>query len=131
MANMRKRKNQIIILSNDAEVATSQKDKLRITFDHFQNHIGTCPPRKLCINFDELQWQPRNMLHLDLPFSEQEITNTIKELPNEKSPGPDGFIGLFFKECWEIIKVDILAAVDQFYNLNHQGLQFLNQALVV
>jgi hypothetical protein len=68
---------------------------------------------------------------LDLPFSEQEITNTIKELPNEKSPGLDGFIGLFFKECWEIIKVDILATVDQFYNLNHQGLQFLNQALVV
>jgi hypothetical protein len=27
--------------------------------------------------------------------------------------------------------VEVLAAVDQFYNLNHHGPQFLNQALVI
>jgi hypothetical protein len=131
MANLRKKKNQIVLLRNDTEVASSQKDKLRITFDHFQKHIGTCPPRNLHINFEEIQWQLRNLLHLELPFIEQEIANIVKAILNEKSPGPDGFIGLFFKECWEIIKVEILAAVDQFFNLNQQGLQFLNQALVV
>jgi hypothetical protein len=52
-------------------------------------------------------------------------------MPKEKSPGPDGFIGSFFRTCWDIIRDDIMAAVNQFYNLNQQGLHFLNQALVV
>jgi hypothetical protein len=44
---------------------------------------------------------------------------------------PDGFIEIFFKECWGIINGEVMSAVTQFYNLNQQGLQFLNQPLVV
>jgi hypothetical protein len=48
-----------------------------------------------------------------------------------KSPGPDGYIGIFFKTYWNIIKDDIMAALQQFYDMNQQDLHFLNQALVV
>jgi hypothetical protein len=99
-------------------VVTSQKEKLRVVFEHFNNHIWSCPPRKHHINFAGIRWQPQQLMHLDLPFTEQEVASTIKSLHAEKSPGPDGFIGLFFKTCWEIIKVDLMAAVNQFYNLN-------------
>jgi len=32
---------------------------------------------------------------LDVPFTEEEIESAIKEMPSEKAPSPDGFIGLF------------------------------------
>jgi hypothetical protein len=53
------------------------------------------------------------------------------EAPKEKGPGPDGFIGIFFSHCWDIIKTDLINAVNQFYCRNQQGLQFLNQAYVI
>jgi hypothetical protein len=76
-------------------------------------------------------WQPRDLQQLDLPFSEEEIKVAILTTPKEKAPGPDGYIGLFFSECWEIIKQDIMAAIDQLYLINQQGMHYLNQAYVM
>jgi hypothetical protein len=76
-------------------------------------------------------WQPRDLQQLDLPFSEEEIKVAILTTPKEQAPGPDGYIGLFFSECWEIIKQDIMAAIDQFYLINQQGMHYLNQAYVM
>ena len=54
-----------------------------------------------------------NLQCLEEPFSSEEIDGVIKNLPNNKSPGPDGFTNEFYKKCWPIIKTD-------FYNLcNH------------
>jgi hypothetical protein len=47
-------------------------------------------------------------------------------MPSDKAPGPDGFTGIFFKECWEIIKFDLTAAFNQLHNLNAQHLNLLN-----
>jgi hypothetical protein len=35
--------------------------------------------------------------HLDQPFTESEIQAAVNELPTEKAPGPDRFIGVFFQ----------------------------------
>jgi hypothetical protein len=48
---------------------------------------------------------------LDLAFLEKEVWETVKLLPSDMVPGPDGFTGGFYKACWSIIKVDIMAAV--------------------
>jgi hypothetical protein len=67
---------------------------------------------------------------LDYPFSWQEVTEVIKAMPKQKALGPDGFIGAFFRACWDIVKHDMMKAVDQLYNMNQQDIHFLNQALV-
>jgi hypothetical protein len=46
--------------------------------------------------------------------------------PNEKAPGPNGYTGKFFSHYWDIIKDDILKAIEQFFMLNQQGLHLLN-----
>lgn len=45
---------------------------------------------------------------LDAPFTEQEIHAVVKEMPLEKAPGPDGFIGAFYKKSWTVIKEDLV-----------------------
>lgn len=35
---------------------------------------------------------------LETPFSEDEVWAVVKELPNERAPGPDGFMGFFLQE---------------------------------
>ena len=54
--------------------------------------------------------------HVDLSeqdrmFTEEELWAVIKDLPSDKAPGPDGFIGLFFQKAWEVIKADLMAAI--------------------
>jgi hypothetical protein len=66
-----------------------------------------------------------------LSFSEEEVHAVIKEAPREKASGPDGFIGIFFSECWNVIKGDLIRAVQHFYSMSEQELHLLNQAFVV
>jgi hypothetical protein len=40
---------------------------------------------------------------LEAPFTKEEIDEVVKGLPNEKSPGPDGFNNEFIKNCWSIV----------------------------
>jgi Mn-dependent DtxR family transcriptional regulator len=100
MANVRKKKNYILSLTNGTETATTQVEKHRLTFDHFHNHLGSYAQRKHGLNFEALGWQPQQLLHLDTPFTEQEVAATIKAMPKEKAPGLDGFKGAFFSSCW-------------------------------
>ena len=68
---------------------------------------------------------------LDNPFTEQEVWQAIKQSPAEKSPGPDGFSGVFFRSCWPTIKRDIMEVFHQFYHLARENFQMLNTAVVV
>jgi hypothetical protein len=52
-------------------------------------------------------------------------------LPNEKASGPDGFVGLFYKNCWTIIQKDLMAALQAFHSLRTQKLDLINEAHVV
>lgn len=53
-----------------------------------------------------------NLKLLEEPFMKVEIDKAIKNLPTNKSPGPDGFNTDFLKHCWPIIAQD-------FYDLCH------------
>jgi hypothetical protein len=131
MANTRKKRNFIHTLQGRDGGVTVQRDKHKLIHEHFLQHIGSYAPRSCALNFTNLGWQPRPLQHLDLPITEQELLLVIKEAPKEKAPGPYGFIGLFFSVCWDIIKDDLLRAAEQFFSMNQQGLQLLNQAFIV
>jgi hypothetical protein len=50
---------------------------------------------------------------------------------SNKAPGPDGFTGIFFKECWDIIKVDVLEAFHQLHAMNGAEFKFLNSVNIM
>jgi hypothetical protein len=131
MTNIRRKQIYIATLANNSEIVTSHEDKHWLVFNHYQAHIGSCAQRRHLINYEELQWHPRDLHHLELPFLEQEVEAMIQSMPKEKAPGPNEFIGVLFRSCWHIIKQDLMRAINQFYGLNQQGLQILNQVLVI
>lgn len=52
---------------------------------------------------------------LIIEFSQDEIRKAVWECEETKSPRPDGFNFVFFKECWDIVKGDLERVVADFY----------------
>jgi len=109
----------------------AQQDKEKVIQDYFTNHIGSVAPRAATINWQSLGYIQHDLSELEVPFSQEEIKNTIYSMPSDKAPGPDGFTGAFFKACWETIKEDVMAAMISLFNLNAQGFEWLNSASIV
>ncbi|WMV40485.1 hypothetical protein MTR67_033870 [Solanum verrucosum] len=49
------------------------------------------------------------------PFEAQEILEGIKACVGDKAPGPDSFYMAFFSQCWEVIKKEVVASVQNFH----------------
>lgn len=55
--------------------------------------------RTLDFNWDALNLGVHDLSQLDAQFSEEETFQAIKQIPQDKASGPDGFTGLFFHKC--------------------------------
>jgi hypothetical protein len=95
-------------------LVVSQEEKQAVVLDFYDNVLGKAEERDFSIDLEELGIQQHELSLLDDPFSEEEVWATIKDLPLDKAPGPDGFTGRFYKTCWSIIKGDLLA-LDAIY----------------
>jgi hypothetical protein len=68
---------------------------------------------------------------LDEHFTEQEILTVIRSMPPDKAPGPDGFTARFLQQTWEIIRPDIMKALDAFWHLDNRSFHLMNDALMI
>ncbi|GKC89451.1 hypothetical protein Tco_1150100 [Tanacetum coccineum] len=53
--------------------------------------------------------------HMICKVSNQEIREAILVIGDNKALGPDGYSAAFFKEAWDIIKVDVTKAIKEFF----------------
>jgi hypothetical protein len=65
------------------------------------------------------------------PFEADEIKKVILQMQAEKSPGPDGFIGLFYEKCPAIIGNDLVQALQAFHVLKTRRIDLINEANIV
>lgn len=70
-------------------------------------------------------------LELDRPFTKEVVAYAVRCLPNDKAPGPDGFTNDFLKQCWPIIKQEVLDAFHSIFILHCGALEHINGAQVV
>jgi hypothetical protein len=63
-------------------------------------------------------------------FTEEEVWKVIKEMPQDRAPGPDCFIGIFYQKAWSVIKHDVMAAILKLFVGDGKGFGRLNQALI-
>lgn len=97
--------------------------------DEFYDSLhGVDSDREHTIDLQAAGISPHNLDDLDIPFSETEVWETIKQLPADKAPGPDGFTGCFYKSCWSIIKGDVMAIVSAIWSQKFMNFEMLNSA---
>lgn len=53
--------------------------------------------------------------NLTREVSAEEIRSTLFKMPNDKSPGPDGYTVEFFKAAWSVVGADFTVAIQSFF----------------
>ncbi|WMV40242.1 hypothetical protein MTR67_033627 [Solanum verrucosum] len=53
---------------------------------------------------------------LQSQFTEDEIKDCVMACAGDKAPGPDGYTMAFFITCWEVVKKEVVAAVQNFHD---------------
>lgn len=98
-----RKKNFIPKLQDGDQLAVSQEEKQAVVSNFYDNLLGRAEDRSYTIDLAEIVIQQHELSTLDAPFQEDEVWATIKDMPMDKAPGPDGFTGRFYKSCWNII----------------------------
>ncbi|VFQ73133.1 unnamed protein product [Cuscuta campestris] len=55
-----------------------------------------------------------NELICNVP-NEEEVTKAVWDHSPDSAAGPDGYNGYFFRQCWNIIKLDVILACQEFF----------------
>jgi hypothetical protein len=77
--------------------------------------LGCRVDRSLTVDLDYLGLPSHDLAALDAPIDENEVLESIKQLPSDKAPGPDGYTGRFYKVCGPIIKGYVMAVVSAIW----------------
>jgi hypothetical protein len=98
--------------------------------NYYNEKLGSAPQRECTIDWNTLQTPRYDLAELEKEVTEEEIYTALMQTPPEKSPGPDGYIGAFYKKCWPIIKTDLVQAIRQIFELRADAWELLNSANV-
>lgn len=66
------------------------------------------------INYNKLD--PQSASHMEGKFKLEEISNALKKMKNNKSPGLDGFPAEFFKVFWNKLRIIVLRAINYSFD---------------
>jgi hypothetical protein len=113
------RQNHIATLQNEEQVEISDHEgKAAILWKNFKERMDNAGNPKMLFNIEDLypsKLSSESKNKLEKTFSDKEIDDVIKDLPNDKSPGPDGFNNEFIKGYWEIISEDVKQLIRDFF----------------
>jgi hypothetical protein len=112
----RKRSNSIISLLADCVTIEGVEPVWQTVFQHFQNHFKRIPQTRPDI--DGLVFNTLSVAEgadLTKPFLLAEIKAAVWDCDSFRCPGPDGINLGFFKDFWEILKVDLLNFFAKFH----------------
>lgn len=99
--------------------------------EFYNGLIGSLEQREYSLNLEAFYRQGQDLQELDTPISEDEVWDTIKNMPLDKAPGPDGFTDRFYRTCWQTIKNDIMLAIGALHGGESRHLHLLNSAFMV
>jgi hypothetical protein len=112
------------------QVLTGQVDKEEAFFAAYSSLVGEVKNRDYTVDLVSLGLQARDLQELERMFTEEEVWSVIKELPSDRAPGPDRFIGAFYQKAWEVIKGDVMAAILKLAVGDGRGFGKLNRSLI-
>jgi hypothetical protein len=129
-ATIKHRKNFITSLIDDnGQELFDHASKADLLWSAYKERLGSSDPIAMQFDLGALLHSSTELGCLSEAFSHEEIDDVVKNLPRDKSPGPDGFNTDFVKKCWSVIKQDFYELCEAF----HQGqvsLQSINGSLI-
>lgn len=115
-ATERFRQNTITSIdTEDGRQITDHLGKASLLWEVYKNRMGTTSNPTMHLDLEHLIPRHDNLQQLSDTVTREEIDNVVAQMPTDRSPGPDGFNGLFFKRCWHIIKEDIYSLCEEFF----------------
>ncbi|GAU51891.1 hypothetical protein TSUD_416760 [Trifolium subterraneum] len=112
----RKRRNSIGSFVVDGRLVEEVSEVRQLVFNHFSNHYRRTRNNHVDISglcFKSLSVEEG--AELTKPFLLEEIKKAIWDCDSFKSPGPDGVNLGFFKDFWEVLKIDLLNFFSEFH----------------
>nr|GEY98280.1 hypothetical protein [Tanacetum cinerariifolium] len=119
-----------VVTSNDGVV--HENDKFAEAFvNHYEMFLGQ-PGSTTGFNDNDLfrnRLEESEALEMTHTVTRNEVKSALFSMGNQKSSGPDGFTAAFFKESWDIVADDFVAAVCEFFT-NGKILCELNHTII-
>jgi hypothetical protein len=79
-------------------------DKEEVAFQYFKILLGSHSTREQALDWSFLGYEASDLSDLETPFSEDEINKVTRAIPSQKALGPDGYIGLFYKNAGVLLR---------------------------
>jgi len=112
----RRRRNAIVSLMVNGSLVEGVHLIRNVIFSHFKDHFAD--PNLVRTGVDNLAFKKLSFVEgssLIKPFSEEEVKADVWDCDNYKSPGPDGVNFGFLKECWEVVKRNVMRFITDFH----------------
>ncbi|KAG7588439.1 Reverse transcriptase domain [Arabidopsis suecica] len=123
MVSTRRAINQIHYLDDDEGLRIQDKAAIQVhCVDYFSSLLGTASlsltdaDKSLISSLTPYRCDSATKEALQAVISDAEIKKEVFSLPRNKSPGPDGYTGEFFRATWDIIGDDLTRAVKEFFS---------------
>jgi mannosylglycoprotein endo-beta-mannosidase len=130
MATQRNRRNTISMIKDaDGRVVNDHAEIAALLWSSYRDRMGNSEGINMQFDLPRLINRIQGLEEISQPFLQEEIELVLKQMPPDKSPGPDGFTGLFLKKCWPIIKQDFFKLVHDFHEGTLQ-LQNINESFI-
>lgn len=114
-ATLRHRNNTIASLKDDRGVLVhSHAEKENLIWNSFRIRLGQTEFQHMLFDLSPLIQRHENLETLEARFTTDEIDSVVRLLPNNKSPGPDGFTNEFIKKCWPHMKMIFITSAGLF-----------------
>lgn len=132
VANGRRNRNFISHIVHNHSTYNETRDIGKIFTSLFRSQFGTKSHSRFHFDWDRLLLNKDmiDLTALEAPFTQDEIKRATFELGADKAPGPDGFPIFFFQKFWPIIKNDLTALCQDFFN-GSANLERINWANIV
>ena len=117
--------------TDDDRLITDHGAKEAIIWNSFKNRIGCSDNPEMLFDLESLISPITNVdfESLEVPFFKKKFDNVIKEMPPDKSPGPDGFNGAFLKKSWSTVKALFYKLCERLY-IGDLNIESINTAYV-
>lgn len=119
-----KKQNEIhTLVDHNGRSLTEHKEMELEILKFYKELVGTAAKNLLLVDIEVIrqgpQLQEESSRGLTIPATEQEVWKALKSIVDSKAPGLDGFNSKNFKHTWNIVKIDLMAAIKDFFENQH------------